>query len=213
MSFNSSRVVYAYADQFLDGRPRRGGVELPCRDVRVKKRALAEAAMVAAFVGLTEAKQIQLSVGKRRVLLGLRKRPAVFVEPLTATELTNGLEQSMLEALRSRQGASPVLQIIERMLPLSEDPWGDVIGRIEEGMLEQGFFVEGERGRAAKFFLGRRLEPDCQRIAALQDQVTLTSQMLSAFRHANPATYEQLVKDVHQGIRARLEVDVDVDFD
>ena len=213
MSINTSSIVYVYADQFLEDRPRRGGVKLPCREVRVKKRELAETAMVAAFVGLTEAKQIRLSIGKRRVLLGLRKRPAVFVASLINATSARGLEARILESLKGSQDPKPVLDIVAGVVPISEDPWGGVIARIEEDMLEQGFFVEGERGKAAQFFLGKKLEPDCQRIAALQDQAGLAAQRMSSFRQADPAIYEQLVKDVHQGIRARLEVDVDVDFD
>ena len=37
-----SIIVYAYGDQFVEGR-RRGGIQLPCRDVRVKKREIGRA--------------------------------------------------------------------------------------------------------------------------------------------------------------------------
>jgi hypothetical protein len=213
MSINTSSIVYAYADRFVGERPRRGGIEVPCRDVRVKKRAMAKTALGAAFVGLATAKRIRLSLGERRGLMGLRKRSTVFVEATGTAASSYGLEGSILASLSDRRDANAVPKIVERMLSLSEDPWGDVIARIEEGMLEQGLLVEGERGKAATFFLGKRLEPDCQRIGALEREATLAEQTLDGFRQANPAIYEQLLKDVQKGIRARLDVDVDVDFD
>jgi hypothetical protein len=210
MTINTSTIVYAYADQFVEARSR-GGVDLPCRDVRVKKQDLAATAMTTAFVGLAEAAYVRLYVGTRRALLGLRKRSAVFVEPLRGAASIGGLEGSLLASLSDSQDANAVRTIVERLLPISGDPWGDVIAHIEEGMLDEGYFLEGERKKVAKFFLGKKLEPDCQRIGALQEQLPSVRDMVDGFRQANGALYEQLIKDVRQGIRARLEVDVDID--
>lgn len=211
MSINASSIVYVYGDQFVEAR-RRGGAQLPCRDVRVKKQDLAVTAMTAALIGLAEAGHARLNVGTRRALL--RKRPAVFVEPLMPTQSLGGLEGGLLASLGDDQKSNTVRAIIERLLPLSGDPWGDVLGCIEEGMLEEGYFVEVERDKKiAKFFLGKKLDPDCQRIAVLQQQVLSVREMLDGFRQTNQGLYDQLIKDVRQGIRARQEVDVDVDID
>jgi hypothetical protein len=211
MSINTSTIVYAYADQFVEARGR-GGVELPCRDVRVKKQDLAATAMTTALIGLAKGGHARLYVGTRRALLGLRKRSAVFVEPRQRVASIGGLEGGLLASLSEDQDANAVRTIIERLLPMSGDPWGDVIGRIEEAMLDEGYLVEVEREKqVAKFFLGKKLEPDCQRIGALQEQLPSVRDMVDGFRQANGALYEQLIKDVRQGIRARLEVDVDID--
>lgn len=210
MIVNTSTIVYAYADQFVETR-NRGGVDLPCRDVRVKKRDLAATAMTAGFIGLAEAAQVRLYTGTRRALLGLRKRSAAFVEPLGGGASTAGLEGSLLASLSDKQDTNAVQNVIERLLPMSGDPWGDVIAHIEEGMLEQGYLLEGERKQVAKFFLGKKLEPDCERIAALEDQVSSVREMLDGFRQTDGALYEQLLKDVRQGIKARQEADVDMD--
>jgi hypothetical protein len=207
---NTSIIIYAYADEFVEAR-NRGGVDVPCRDVKVKKRDLAATAVTAAFVGLAERDHLRLTLGKRRALLGLRRRPAVFAEPLGRAESIGGLEGRLLASLSGNQDADAVQDVIERLLPLSGDPWGDMIAHIEEEMLEQGYFFEGERKQVAKFFLGGKLEPDCQRIAALEDQVSSVRDMLEGFRQTNGALYEQLLKDIRQGIRAQQEVDVDID--
>ena len=207
-----SIIVYAYGDQFVEGR-RRGGIQLPCRDVRVKKRELANTAMTAAFVSLAEGGQLRLILGQRRVLLGLRKRPAVFVQPLDAAADSYGLEAQLLQALSDDQESNSIMKVVERVLPISGDPWGDIIMRIEEGMLEQGYFVEGERKKVAKFLLGKKLEPDCPRIATLEDQVEPAKRVLTGFQDAHSGVYDQLLKDVQKGIRARLEVEMDDDFD
>jgi hypothetical protein len=209
MSTNTSSIVYVYGDQFVEVR-RRGGVELPCRDVRVKKQDLAATAMTAALIGLAKGGHARLYVGTRRALL--RKRSAVFVEPLGGAPSMGGLEGALLASLGDDQDANAVRTIIERLLPMSGDPWGDVIGRIEEGMLEEGYFLEVEREKkVAKFFLGKKLDPDCQRIAALQEQVPTVRGMVDGFRQAKEALYDQLIKDVRQGIRARQEADFDID--
>jgi hypothetical protein len=209
MSINASSIVYVYGDQFVELR-RRGGAQLPCRDVRVKKQDLAATAMTAALIGLAEAGHARLYLGTRRALL--RKRSAVFVEPLRGTQSIGGLEGGLLASLGDDQKSNTVRTIIERLLPLSGDPWGDVMGRIEEGMLEEGYFLEVERDKKiAKFFLGKKLDPDCPRIAALQEQVLSVREMVDGFRQANQVLYDQLIKDVRQGIRARQDVDVDID--
>jgi hypothetical protein len=211
MSINTSSIVYVYGDQFVEVRSR-GGVEVPCRNVRVKKQDLAATAMTAALIGLAEAGHARLYVGTRRALLGLRKRSAVFVEPLGGTPSIGGLEGGLLASLGDDQDGKAVRTIIERLLPESGDPWGDVIGRIEQGMLDEGYLLEGERDKkVAQFFLGKKREPDCQRIAALQEQVPPVREMVDGFRQANEVLYDQLTKDVRQGIRARLEADLDID--
>lgn len=205
---NTSIIIYAYADEFVETR-NRGGVDVPCRDARVKKRDLAATAVTVAFVGLAERAHLRLTLGKRRALLGLRKRPAALATPLGNAESVGGLEGDLLASLSGNQ--DPVRAIVERLLPMSGDPWGDVIARIEEDMLEEGYFLEGERKEVAKFFLGKKLEPDCERMATLQEQVVPVREMLDGFHRKDGALYEHLLKDVRQGIKARQEVDVDID--
>lgn len=211
MSVNTSAIIYAYADQFVETR-NRGGVQLPCRDVRVKKRALAATALTAALISLGDAGYVRLSLGTRRALFGLRKRPTVFAEPLQSAVSVGGLEGGLLASLDDDRDENAVRAVIERLLPVSGDPWADLIGRIEEGMLDQGYFAEQEREKkVARFFLGKKLDPDCQRIAALQEHVQSVRQMLDGFREANQKLYDQLIDDVSKGIRARQEVDMDMD--
>jgi hypothetical protein len=133
------------------------------------------------------------------------------VEPLGDAGLVGGLEGDLLASLSGDQDGDHVQAVIERLLPMSGDPWADVIARIEEEMLEQGHFLEGDRKKVAKFFLGKKLEPDCQRIATLKEQVGSVRKMVDGFRQKDGALYEQLLKDVRQGIKARQEVDMDMD--
>ncbi len=211
MSVNTSAIIYAFADQFVETRGR-GGVQLPCRDVRVKKRDLAAIAITAALISLGEAGYVRLSLGTRRALFGLRKRPIVFAEPLQSAVFVGGLEGGLLASLDDDPDENALRAVIGCLLPMSGDPWADVIGRIEQGMLDQGYFAEQEREKKmARFFLGKKLDPDCQRIAELQEQVPSVRQRLDGFREANQELYDQLLEDVSQGIRARQEVDMDMD--
>ena len=213
MSIHSSAVVYTYADRFLNERVRRGGVELPCREVRVKKRDLAVTAVTAAVVALARDGRIRLSVGERRALLGLRKRPTVLVGGTGGAARDSGIEGAILDSLSRSGDALVIPKLVEALLPISGDPWGAVIAEIEEDLLEQGYLSEGERGRAGRFFLGKKLEPECERMLELERQVEPTLQMLASFHQANGTLYDQLVKDLRQAIQSRLEVDVDIDFD
>ncbi len=210
MSINTSSIVYAYADEFLE--PRKRGVELPCREVRVKKQDLATTAMTAAFIELAEAGHARLNVGTHGALLGLRKHTAVFVERLGGGASIGGLEGGLLASLSDNAEENSVRDIVERFLPTTGDPWRDVISRIQEGMLKEGYFLEGERKkRIARFFLGKKLNPDCQRIASLREQVTSVRDMVDKFRETNETLYEQLIRDVRQGIRAREDADMGMD--
>jgi hypothetical protein len=60
-------------------------------------------------------------------------------------------------------------------------------------------------------FLPPRETPDRERIAALQEQVPSVREMLGSLRRKHGALYEQLLKDVRQGIKARQEADMDMD--
>ncbi len=211
MTITNSLVVYACADEFMEERTR-GGVELPCREVRVKKRDLAATAMAAAFVGLAQAGALRPYVGTRRALLGLRKRSVVFVELLVGSASFGGLEGRLLASLSDSQDANSVGDIIERLLPTSGDPWRDVIALIEEEMLDEGYFSEGERKKKmAEFFLGKRLVPDCERFAAIEERVPAVRQALDAFRQTDGVLCEQLTKDIRNGIRAQQDVDAGLD--
>jgi len=207
-----SGVVYLYGDHFVRGGFLRGRMELPCRGVKVKKDELAEVAATAAFIGLAQGGYAKLYIDQRRGTLSLRKHKAVFLQPLgRGATLPHGFEGRILQSLSDRQGVNNAVDILKRLVPESEDPWAGVIWRVSEGLLEQGYFMEGERGRVAKFVLGRKLLPDCQRIAALQGQVEPVRNMIESFRIAKPRIYAQLMKDVRVAIQARKRVEADYD--
>ena len=207
-----SGVVYLYGDHFVGGGFLGGRIELPCRGVKVKKDELAEVAATAAFIGLAQEGYARLHIDQRRGTLGLRKHKAVFLHPLEGVGTPrSGFEGRILGLLSDRQGLNNVVDILKRLVSESEDPWAEVIWRVSEGLLEQGYFVEAERGRVAEFVLGSKVLPDCQRIAALQGQVEPVRNMIVSFRIANPRIYAQLMKDVRVAIQARKSVESDND--
>jgi|GEM_PF-1649791 len=207
-----SGVVYLYGDHFVGGGFLKGRIELPCRGVKVKKDELAEMAAATAFIGLAQGGYARLYIDQRRGTLGLRKHKAVFLQPLgRGATLPHGFEGRILGLLSDRQGLNNAVDILKGLVPESEDPWAEVIWRVREGLLEQGYFVEAGRGRVAKFVLGRKLQPDCQRIAALQGQVEPVRNMIESFRIANQGIYAQLMKDVRAAIQARKRVAADYD--
>jgi len=210
-SITPSGVVYLYGEHFVGGGFLRGRIELPCRGVKVKKDELAETA-AAAFIGLAQGGHVRLYIDRRRGTLGIRKHKAVFLQPLErAGTSPSGFKGMVLRSLSDCQGLNNTVDILKRLVPESEDPWAGVIWRIREGLLEQGYFVEGKRGGVAKFFLGRKLLPDCERIATLQGQVEPVKSMMESFRKDSPKVYAQLMKDVRAAIKAQKKVEEDYD--
>ena len=204
---SASGVVYLYGDHFVGGGLPGGRIELPCREVKVKKKELAETGVAAAFVALAQGRHARLYIDRRSGTLGIFKHKAVFLQPLEgAGTLPSGFEGRILNSLSDRQGSNNAVDIVRRLVPESKDPWAVAIELIREGLLEQGYFAEGERGRVTKLLLGRKLLPDCQRIATLQGQVEPVRSVIESFRMANPKMHTQLLKDVRAAIKAQERV-------
>lgn len=208
-----SGVVYLFGDRFA-GRDKllSAGEKLPCSDVKVQKRELAQEMFRAAFASLAQGGQLSLALGQKKTLLF--KSSAVFVtlNRREALEL-GGLEAGILRALTGDPKRDSVEEVVGRAIgEESIDPWGAAIDQARGHLLQLGYFVEEERGGLGRLVPGRKLLPQCERIAALQGHVPTVQALLAGLSSRDPALNKQLGDDIKKGITSRYktrEIDAD----
>jgi hypothetical protein len=199
---SSSGVVYLYGDRFVPPthRPKHWS-EIPCRRVKVDALRLAETALATAFIALDRSGHGRLHMGTRPGTLGISRNRAVCMELYASGIGATGLEGRILASLRTRKTRNNAFDIVRRIGAHNNLPrLARILALIKEELIEQGHFVEG-RGKIAEAFLGKKLVPDCQRIAALQGYVESVTNMVEAFRRTDPDIYQQLLEDIRTALK------------
>lgn len=212
-SIAPSALAYLYGDLLQDTFASSALVSfpesLPCRDVKVKKTDLATAILVTGFVYLAKEDCLRLSIGSRGFLV--KSKCVLVARTPCSTGRQNGLEEQILANLTGKAKDDCVNPIVQRVLRKdSVDPWGAVIREVQRYLLGLGYYAERERQGVGKL-LGKELVPQCDKILALQAEVSKAHDMLASFRSAQGELYVQLWKDAGAGITARQETpDVDM---
>lgn len=208
-----SGIVYLFGDRFA-GRDKLLSVDerLPCSDARVQKEALAREMFRAAFASLAKEGYLSLALGQKKTLLF--KSGAVFVTlKKRETFGGGGLEANILQALTGDPRKDGVEDVVGRALgDESIDPWGIAIEQTKEHLLGLGYFVKEERSGLGRLIPGRRLQPQCERIATLQGHVPAIQVLLEGLSSRDPALNKQLGEDIKKGITSRYktrEIDAD----
>jgi hypothetical protein len=210
-----SALTYLYGDKLEDlfgGRSRLPFHEtLPCREVKVKRKDLADAMVVSAFVFLAEQGHLVLAVQTTGRLV--KRRFVQATRSSSPADSLSGLESQLASCVGMDPKRNDVPSVVWRLWRNDiHDPFGDVINMGKAHLRALGCFHEGQRRGVARI-LGKQLVPDCERILALRGQVRVVHEMLATFRGAQAALYAQLWKDVEKGIASRQEQqDVDTDF-
>ncbi len=213
-SLAPSALAYLFGDVLEDvfaGKSRLTTSEkLPCRDVKVKRKDLAHAMLVSAFVYLARQGRLGLDVRTKGRII---KSKFVLV---TASGGPAGPfashEAQILGSIRGDPKNNGVRSIVWRLWGADVgDPWGDLIRDSQRYLLGLGYFVDQERRGIAKI-MGKKLMPNCERTLTLRPEATPLRNMLAAFRAEQPELYERLWKEVAAGIASRQE-SPDVDFD
>ena len=112
-----------------------------------------------------------------------------------------------MNSLTEDHDRNTVVEIVKRLVQESGDPWGQAIDLVRQGLLDQGYFTEEKRMRLGRLALGKRLVPDCGRIATLEGQVAEVEGMLKSQQTRHPDVYAQLVTDVQATLKALRRVD------
>lgn len=211
-----SALAYLFGDALEDLFPSRSrlafGEKLPCRDVKVKRKDLAKAMILTAFVHLARQGHLTLTLSKKGRII--KRKFVLAARSGSPAGGLGGLEGQLMGVVRKDSKHNDVASLVWRLWSDDvSDPFGDVIHMSQAYLQRQGYFSEGERRGIARI-LGKKLVPECDRILALQGEVSLMQGMIAAFRAEQPELYAQLWKDVGKGIASRQEVsDDDADFD
>jgi hypothetical protein len=202
----ASNLVYLFGDRFVERDTAFApGEKLPCSEIKVKKKDLAEAMLAGAFVWLAQSSRVTLPTGQKGSLVW--KRTGAFVAVTRRDPVDpGGLESRLLHSVTGNLQSDSVEDAIFRAIGnTSVDPWGDVIEITKSFLLQMGYFQEGDRAGVVKLFAGRKYVPLCDRIATLQAGIPAVQAMISATQSANPAFYRMLYEDVRKGIDSRYE--------
>ncbi len=84
------------------------------------------------------------------------------------------------------------------------DPWEEIIKQTRKYLLAEGYFVQEKRRRIARL-LGKKLIPQCGRIAPLEGEARQLKEMMATFQGRQPELYQKLCKGVAAGIASRQE--------
>jgi len=202
-------IVYLFGDAFA---PHDGllGEKLPCGEVKVNRKALAQEVMRAAFASLQSGGALSLKLGQRRRLLF--KTGAVFVA-LNRREERVGVEGRIIASIMGDPAKDCVEDIVARVIGEEcADPWGAVMDAAREHLFGLGYFREERRSGLGRLVSGCKLLADCERINTLRGQVPAVQTLLRELSRRDPALDKQLLEDIKKGITSRYQTrEIEVD--
>lgn len=208
----ASGIVYLFGDRFV-GKARVGAEKLLYTDVKVSLSDLANQLLVAAFAGLASVGYLQMERFEKKRLGIFTERDVEVTRSGEPGEPLYGLEAAVWENITDKRDQNRARQIVGRIIgSMCGNPWGVVVQRAKEGLLEQAFLATDKEVR--------RFAPDKIHwsandglIAPHEGKVDEVKAMISSFEAADPDLYKQLVDSVKGGIKDMLETADYDDFD
>jgi hypothetical protein len=199
-------IFYLFADRIVPKHPMLvEGTSIPCTEVRVQKGALAVRLLSSAFWSLRQQGVIQIEVAESRAARRMLRRPDVRVAPLKRAERP-GLEGTVLASLEDRE---TVHDVVCRWSELgSTDPWHDVIAEVVREAVASGLIREVEAaGGVLTKLLGDSvgLEPDCDRITALEPRFRQLDSSWVEFQGREKALHDGLTGQCKRSLVACTE--------
>jgi len=177
---------------------------LPCRAVKVKRRDLASVMLAAALVHLAEDGHIKLTMDRKGHIF---KSKAVFATLLLKRpgQGTGSMEEQIVNNITGKKKKDDISSIVWRLLGTDwSNPWGHIIEEARGYLLAVGYFAEEKQHGIARL-RGKKLVPQCERIAALEGEARQFGKMMATFQTRQSELYKQLWKDVTSGIASRQE--------
>ena len=209
---SASGIVYLFGDRFVN-RARLGGETLVYGGAKVKQNDLANQLLLAALVDLVRAGHLHMERFEKKRLGIFTERDVEVMRSGEPGEPLYGLEAAVWENISEKRDQDRVRQIVGRIIgSMCGNPWGVVVQRAKEGLLEQAFLATDKEVR--------RFAPDKihwsaneELIAPHEGKVDEVKAMISSFEAADPDLYKQLVDSVKGGIKDMLETADYDDFD
>lgn len=208
----ASTLTYLFADRIAPkDKAMTQGAKVPCTEVKVQKKALAQTMFAVAFMRLRDQGQITLDIEEKGFLFFKWKKTKLR---RTGSEGRPGLEGAVMETASEEDG---VRQVVWRWFGQDmRDPWRHVINQAiaEAGAMGYLKEVDAQRGKVAGFLLGKTdFQPDCDRIASLEGQFEEFAARWREFQQAEPQVYDEVMTECSKAIASRLESDDDRDWD
>ena len=177
---------------------------LPCRAVKVKRRDLATVMLAAALVHLAEDGHLKLTLDRKGHIF---KSKAVFatLSPQQPGQGPGSLEEQILNNITGKKKKDDLSSIVWRLLGRDRsNPWSHIIEEARGYLLAVGYFVEEKRRGIARL-RGKKLMPQCERIAALEKEARQLGKVMATFQTSQSELYKQLWKGMTSGIASRQE--------
>ena len=186
---------------------------LPCRQVKVKKRMLANVTLTAALVHLAEEGHLKLTLDTKRRIFKSSTVFAALSSKKPAPD-PSSMEGQIVNNIARKQKKNDVCSLVRRLLDMDRaDPWQEIIRQTRKYLLVEGYFVQEKRHGIARL-LDKKLIPQCGRIAPLEGEARQLKEMMATFQRRQPELYQKLYKGVAAGIASRQErADADYDVD
>lgn len=208
-SIAASALAYLFGDvleNVFAGRASRltRSETLPCREVKVKRRDLAKVMLVAALIHLSEEDHLELIPGKKGHIL---KSKAVFIALSTEQSVQGpgSLEEQIVSNITGKKKKDDLSSIVWRLLSKDwPNPWSHIIKQTQGYLLKVGYFAEEKRHGLGRL-RGKKLVPQCERIATLEREARQLGEMMAAFQARQSELYKQLWKGVTSGIASRQQ--------
>ena len=200
MSLTISGLVYLFSDMFVEG-ARLLGEEVPCKDIKVKQNKLAVMLVTAALTWLYKNGHVEVSMGKRSKLLGLRKLDTIALRKGSKPSLpSKSLEMIFWNKLKNDDD---LFEATSRLIGRkTKVPVAIIINIVKDYLVDEGYFNKKKR-----MMILTKYVPECERIKETEKNVDEAKELLSSIEGEELRIYNQIQKDVEAGINNMTEVD------
>lgn len=209
VTLTNALLAYLFANHVVPARTI--GTRVLCENTKVQTTDLASALCAITFQSLRDYHLVQLSLGPvtRGVLQRLvGERTRIWV---VQSHQANppGLDGLILRAVSDGVGCT-IYDIIRRCIGTDHaDPWQAVLRMVEEEAIACGYVdaVGVESGGKGSALSQHRAgyEPNCRRIATLEQEFVRFSTRWQSFRANEPTLYKQLLLDCRFSIASCID--------
>jgi hypothetical protein len=189
-------------------RPMQASTDVPCKDVKVQTKVLAQVLLASAFLGLRENGLVSLETYEKKKLFRMHTEVRVKA---TGEGHAVGFESSILGHVTGNPDKDSAVFVLVRWFGQEfPSPSAVVVANVRAAGKGLGLFqtVSTERGRIAGKLLGKeRTEPVCAAIAAVAPQSDDAARRWLSFVSAEAERAEALLASAKRAIDQMTERD------
>jgi hypothetical protein len=192
--------LYLFSDKFVE-RARFLGEMVPCSKNKVKQDELANALVATSISWLNENGSIDLELGKRSKMLGLRKTDTMIVRKRRRPEASSSSLENMIWSMA--EDGENIHEITCKLIGRESNvPFALVINHVKDYLVEEGYYSKKRR------MLMTRHEPNCEKIKEVEGETARVSDFINKIREQKDV-YNLISKEINDAIKSMTESDVD----